>query len=184
MKLFIEKSRFRVGAGERKRLWWRTEQTIYLYYQKIIKIRIEKCAFDRLRHRKQHVDWAESKSQGGWVRMCLRELRSQTFSLCSGTESNTVIERSRNHQMKKCTSAFVNFVRRPSVCAQAPKATRWLSGVEITGWWVRTYLRQAQAPKVTRWLSLSKSPGVVIINLSYKSLKICYFFRKFKVSIK
>ena len=59
-----------------------------------------------------------------------------------------VAERSRSHRFKKINiiSAFVNFVRRPSVCAQAS--------------------------------------GVVIINISYKSLKICYFFRKFRVSIK
>ena len=53
----------------------------------------------------------------------------------SGTESNTLIERSRNHRDEKknvpstplrhrleiavLASAFVNFVRRPSVCAQA-----------------------------------------------------------------
>ena len=176
MKLFIEKSRFRVGAGERKRLWWRTEQTICLYYQKIIQIRIDilclrqaqaptwnsSSAFDRLRHRfsdrgwKHNTgDWAEAKSQGRGIRMCLRQ-------------------------------------------AQAPKVTRWLSGAEITGMRIRMCLRQAQAPRVTRWLSgaeitgwgirmclrQAQASGVVIINLSYKSLKIWYFFCKFRVSIK
>ena len=171
MKLFIEKSRFRVGAGERKRLWWRTEQTICLYYQKIIRIRIEKRAFDRLRHRVKIVI-EPVEITGMRIRTCLRQAQAPRVvvnitwwlsgdkitgrmsenvpSTSSGTDSsskyNTVIERSRNHQMKKCTSAFVNFVRRPSVCAQAS--------------------------------------GVVIINISYKSLKICYFFRKFRVSIK
>ncbi len=67
-------------------------------------------------------DWAESKSQGVWVRMCLRqaqaprvvlniirwlsgaeitEMMSENVpSTSSGTESNTVIERSRNHRDK------------------------------------------------------------------------------------
>ena len=173
MKLFIEKSRFRVGAGERKRLWWRTEQTICLYYQKIIQIRIDILCLrqaqapkvtrwlsgveitGRNKNLPSTSSGTESSSKYNTViersrnhrdkywKMCLRELRSQTFSLCSGIGSVTegwniipVIERSRNHQRNNIK--------------------RWLSGVEAT----------------------------TMKNLSYKYLKICYFFRKFRYSIK
>ena len=168
MKLFIEKSRFRVGAGERNRLWWKTEQTICLYYQKIIQIRIDilclrqaqaprvtrwlsRVEITRMRIRMclrqaqapKTTHWLSGAEITGsmsenvpstgsgtdssskyntvielveitrWTKynFCLRELRSQTFSLCSGIGSVTeggniipVIERSRNHQRNDITS--------------------------------------------------------------------------------
>ena len=118
MKLFIEKSRFRVGAGERKRLWWRTEQTICLYYQKIIQIRIEKCAFDRLRHQ--------------------FSVPSTGSGTGSSNKYNTVIELVEITGMMSenvpSTSSGINF--RCLRQAQAPgvviNITRWLGGAEIT----------------------------------------------------
>ena len=65
-----------------------------------------KCAFDRLRHRKQHIDWAEPKSQGVWVKMCLRQAQAPRVVVnirwwLSGVEITSVIISLRQAQWPK-----------------------------------------------------------------------------------
>ena len=66
-----------------------------------------------------------------------------------------VAERSRSHRFKKINiiSAFVNFVRRPSVCAQASAQLAVKASIIF----------------LSRWLSLSKSPWVKNYYVAFKN---------------
>ena len=124
--------------------------------------------------------WAETKLRVGWVKMCLRQAQAPKTthwlsgaeitgsmsenvpSTGSGTESNTVIELveitgSMSENVPSTGSGTEsNTVIERSRNHQRNNIKRWLSGVEAT----------------------------TMKNLSYKYLKICYFFRKFRYSIK
>ena len=125
MKLFIEKSRFRVGAGERKRLWWRTEQTICLYYQKIIRIRIDILCLRQAQAPKT-THWLSGVEITG-------SMSENVPSTGSGTDSsskyNTVIERSRNHRMMS-----ENVPSTGSGTDSSSKYNTVIELVEITRW--------------------------------------------------
>ena len=201
MKLFIEKSRFRVGAGERKRLWWRTEQTIYLYYQKIIRIRIDILCLRQAQapglvvnirrwlsgaeitgSMSENVPSTGSGTESNTV-IELVEITGRNKNLpstSSGTESsskyNTVIERSRNHRDENKNVPSIG-----SGIGSNTVIERSLNHREYE--WECAFDKLRHRKQHVDWAE-SKSPGVVIINLSYKSLKSCYFFRKFRVSIK
>ena len=161
MKLFIEKSRFRVGAGERKRLWWRTEQTICLYYQKIIRIRIDILCLRQAQAPRVAINITPviERSRNH------RDENKNVPSTGSGTESNTVIE------LVEITGRNKNL---PSIGSGTESSSKYNTVIEES--------RNHQRNNIKRWLSGVEA--TTMKNLSYKSLKICYFFRKFRVSIK
>ena len=149
MKLFIEKSRFRVGAGERKRLWWRTEQTIYLYYQKIIRIRIDILCLRQAQAPGLVVNirrWLSGAEITG-------SMSENVPSTGSGTGSSNkykkVIERSRNHRKRNKNV--------PSTGSGTGSSNKYKTVIEESRnhQMNKISLRQAQWPK--RWLSLSKA---------------------------
>ena len=91
-------------------------------------------------------------------------------SIGSGTDSsskyNTVIERSRNHRKRNKNV--------PSTGSGTGISSKYKKVIERS--------RNHQRNNIKRWLSGVEA--TTMKNLSYKYLKICYFFRKFRYSIK